>query len=406
MIQRSQKAEPTASTGQVVVAYIGFATLGLSVGLRGVAWPSIRVSFDLALGAIGVFLTAATAGSILASFNGGLIASKIGVGPLLGASSVVTALGLLGCTVAPDWWVMVLGGLMSGIGSGALHVGLNAHFTANHGAGVINWLHACFGIGATLGPLIMTAILQAGSSWRLGYGVASAVMALVAFAFVLTQSRWSGSGETVPQGSSDEGNARRGLNTLGLPVVWMSLLLFFLYTGAESTAGQWAYSLFAEGRSVPESRAGFWMSVYWGGLAAGRVLVGTVADRFDVSSLLRLCILSTVIGSVLIWWHPTDSISFLGLALMGIAQGPIFPSLVSDTPRRVDADHIDTTIGFQVAAASLGAAAISSLAGVLAEEVSLEILGPFLVMCTALMFILYEMVVRHTEGVEPSEGGP
>jgi len=399
MIQRPQRPEPKASIGQVVVAYIGFATLGLSVGLRGVAWPSIRVSFDLPLGAIGVFLTAATAGSILSSFNGGLIASKIGVGPLLAASGVVTALGLLGSAAAPAWWVMVLGGLMSGMGSGALHVGLNAHFTANHGAGVINWLHACFGIGATLGPLIMTAILQASSSWRWGYGVASVTMGLVAFIFILTQSRWSGSNKVAPQTSSREGRATRGLDTLTLPVVWMSLLLFFLYTGAESTAGQWAYSLFTEGRSVPESRASFWMSIYWGGLTVGRVLLGAVVDRLNVSSLLRLCILATIIGSALIWWHPTNTLSFLGLALMGIAEGPIFPSLISDTPRRVDAGHVDTTIGFQVAAASLGAAALSSLAGVLAERVSLEILGPFLVVCTALMFTLHETVVRHAEGV-------
>lgn len=397
--RRSKRAERRISIAQIAVAYAGFATLGLSVGLRGVAWPSIRAGFDLPLGAIGVLIASATAGSILLSFNGGLIASKIGVGPLLAVSSTATALGLLGYGVAPDWWTMVLTGFVSGAGSGAMHVGLNAHFAANHGVGVINWLHACFGLGATLGPLVMTAILRAGSSWRWGYGAAGLTMGLVAFYFAVTQSRWSGSAEKTTRVSHESGD-KPGLETLSLPIVWLSLLVFFTYTGVESTAGQWAYSLFTEARSVAESTAGFWMSVYWGGLAAGRLMLGGVARQLDVASALRVCIFCVIVGATLIWWRTTDTLSFLGLTLIGVAEGPIFPSLVSSTSRRVDAGHVDSTIGFEVAAASLGAAALSGLAGVIAERKTLEIIGPFLVVGALIMFVLHELVVRRAENTQ------
>lgn len=389
---RAKPTEGDTSIAQIAVAYAGFGTLGLSVGLRGVAWPYIRAGFGLPLDAVGVLVAAATAGSIFFSFNGGLIASRIGVGPLLVVSSMATALGLLGYGVAPAWCSMVLAGLIAGAGSGALHVGMNAHFAANHGVGVVNGLHACFGIGATLGPLIMTAILRAGSSWRWGYGAAGLVMGLVALYFAITHNRWSGSAEKVI--GENQSSGRNSLETLRLPIVWVSLLVFFIYTGLESTTGQWAYSLFTEARSVAESTAGFWMSVYWGGLAAGRLILGRVIDRSNVAFVLRLCILGVVIGAGLIWWSPADVVSFLGLALVGFAEGPIFPSLVSGTSRRVAAGHVDNTIGFEVTAASLGVAALTSLAGVLAARRSLEIIGPFLVGCAVLMFILHEIVVR------------
>jgi len=377
---------------QIAVAYAGFGTLGLSVGLRGVAWPYIRADFGLPLDAVGVLVAAATVGSIFFSFNGGLIASRIGVGPLLAVSSVAAALGLLGYGVTPAWWSMVLAGLVAGAGNGALHVGLNAHFAANHGVGVVNGLHACFGIGATLGPLVMRAILRAGSSWRWGYGAAGLTMGMVALYFAITHDRWSGSSEKVI--GENQSGGRSSLETLSLPIVWVSLLVFFVYTGIESTAGQWAYSLFTEARSVAESTAGFWLSVYWGGLAAGRLILGRVVDKFDVASVLRLCILCVIVGAGLIWWSPADVLSFLGLALVGFAEGPIFPSLVSGTSRRVAAGHVDNTIGFEVTAASLGVAALSSLAGVLAARRSLEVIGPFLVGCAVLMFVLHEIVVR------------
>lgn len=53
------------STAQVAVAYAGFGTLGLGVGLRGVAWPYIRAGFSLPLDAVGVLVAVATLGMSL-----------------------------------------------------------------------------------------------------------------------------------------------------------------------------------------------------------------------------------------------------------------------------------------------------------------------------------------------------
>ena len=378
----------------MALAYAAFATLGLSVGLRGVAWPSIRSTFGLPLDAVGTWLLAATAGSILSSSNGGYVASLLGVGPLLAISTLGTALGALGIGLTPTWWMMVLAGLVSGLGSGAMHVGLNAHFAAHFGAGALNWLHACFGVGATFGPLVMTSILSAGLSWRWAYGVTGAWLVLLALFFVLSVERWSGSSEQARDGPEQDEGAKHGLETVKLPIVWLTLLLFFAYTGVESTAGQWAYSLFTEARSVAEGTAGLWMTVYWGGLAGGRLLLGSVAERVGTDSLLRLSMVCVTLGAVLIWWQTADLLSFLGLALMGLAEGPIFPSLVSVTPRRISAGHVDNAIGFQVAAASLGAAALSSLAGVLAKQVTLEIIGPFLVFWAVAMLVLHELTLH------------
>ena len=378
----------------IAIAYVSLATLGLSTSLRGVAWPSIQATFGLPLDAVGAWLIAATAGSIFSSFNSGPIGSAIGVGPLLLIGSLTTALGLLGSAVAPSWWVLVLAGLLNGLGDGAIHTGLNTHFTASRGVGAMNWLHACFGIGATLGPLMMTAVLKAGTSWRWAYVLTSAGMVLLSVGFALTLKRWRGSAEKAAAAGTQVAASKSRMDTIRLPIVWISLLLFCTYVGVESIAGQWAYSLFTKARAVTEETASLWMSAYWGGITVGRLLLGSVADRVSITSLLRVCMLCIIIGGALMWWQAADLLSFLGLVLMGLAEGPVFPSLMSETPRRVSTDHVDNTVGFQVAASSLGGSALSSLAGVIAESTTLEIISPLILLCSVALFSLHEVTVR------------
>ncbi len=386
------------SAFQVAIAYADLVVIGFTTGLLGVAWPSIRATFGLSLDAVGLLMLVATAGSITGSFNSGRVISDIGMGSFLMVSSVLASLGLLGYSLAPAWAVMVLVGVLYGIGSGSTHAGLNAYFAANHSAGMMNWLHACYGLGSTLGPLLMTALLRAGCSWRWGYGVAGMGLALLSVGFILTRMHWPSFQEkeevsTSPSPSGASGH-HSSVETLKLPIVWLSVLLFFAYTGIEATGGQWAYSLFTEARGVAASVAGLWTSVYWGAFTGGRLLLGVVVDRLRMTTLIRLSLVVIIAGSVLLWWHPVNWIGFLGLALMGLAEAPVFPMLTSTTHRRVGVGHADNAIGFQVAAAGLGGSGLSSLAGVLAERLGLEVLGPFLLLFALVAFGAHEAVVR------------
>ncbi len=390
----------------VIIAYSAFVALGLGNGLLGVAWPSIRGAFGLTLDAVGTLLVATTIGYLLSSFSSGPIISRFGIGNLLLVSSLMSGVGLLGYSLAPTWWLMVLLGLLAGAGSGAIDASLNTYFATNHSAGLMNWLHACWGLGSALGPALMTAVLNAGRSWRWGYGIVGGLQALFVLFFGLTLDRWrlGGAGAVgVNPGPSDglgspshsAGKMGSGA-TLRLPAVWLGIGLFFLFTGLEGSAGQWPYTLFTEARAVAPSTAGLWVSIYWSSLTAGRIVFGLVADRLSIVSLLRGCMLGAIVGTVFVWWNITEMLSFLGLALVGFSVAPLFPLLTSDAPRRVGPAHAPNAIGFQVAAASLGIGLLPGLAGVLAENLGLEVIGPFLFVVSSAAFLLHEASLRRS----------
>jgi len=386
----------------VVLTYISFISLGLPDGLLGVAWPSIRTFFNLPLDALGALLVMFTTGYLLSSSSSGRILARLNVGLLLALSCLATAVSLLGYALTPSWWIMVALGLLSGLGAGAIDAGLNTYAATHFSARSVNWLHACYGIGATIGPFIMTSVLTAHHPWQRGYVIVGLAQLALAMCFGVTSKLWANNSSEAELAQNDHSKSASSVRasptsptltgTLRLPAVWLSIAVFFVYTGIEAAAGTWAYSLFTEGRGVPMMIAGTWVSVYWGCLTAGRLLSGFTINFVPVRLLLRYCIVSIALGAGMIWLNITSIISFIGLALMGLASAPIFPSMIATTPERLGEAHTANVVGFRIAAAVRGASLLPSLSGVLADSFGLEIVAPTLLMAALLLLAIYEML--------------
>jgi fucose permease len=385
-----------ARIGLLLLAYIAFISLGLPDGLLGVAWPSIRREFALPLDRLGILLFFSTAGYLTSSFFSGKLMARLGVGGLLGASCFATGISLLGYTLVPAWGFIVALGVVAGFGAGAIDAGINTYIASEHNESLMQWLHASFGVGITMGPIIMTFGLNAFDSWRWGYMVVAAAQITLAVCFSLTASLWRrGSASEAPQEDRrlmDYVTPQR--ETLRQPSVWLSVLLFFIYTGAELTLGIWAYSLLTEARGIAPQVAGLWAGSYWGTFTLGRILAGLYTHRISVDTLLRGSLTLAIFGAVLLWWNPSQAVSLAGVVLIGFAIAPVFPGLVSGTSARVTPRHAANTIGMQISAAGLGAAALPGLAGVLARITSLEAIPVFMLVLLVLLFVLYQQSSR------------
>lgn len=386
----------------VALAFASFVVLGFPGGMLGIAWPSIRDQFVLSQDRVGALLLASQIGYIISSFLSGRLAMAMGNGRLLTIGALLAGAGLLGYALAPVWTVMVGIGMLVGFGGGALDSGMNAFFAMNFGPRLMNWLHASFGLGSTLGPILLTALLVGGISWRWGYVTAAVAQGIIALAFLLTRSRW----HTTEVTETEERPVQRtnepstGIKRVNRDVtqfdVLLGILVFFFIAGLEMTAGQWSFTLFTESRNVDLAMAGTWVSIYWGSFTAGRVFFGIFGNRFSVSISLRVSMLALLIASAMIWWPFSPWVSFLGLAIMGFGLAPLFPLLISATPARLGRRRAAHVIGYQVGAASLGIAILPWLAGFMAEVWSLEVVGPFLLACSGVMLVLYEWMERRS----------
>ena len=383
--------------GLILLAYIAFIALGMPDGLLGVAWPSIRTSFSIPLDAIGMLLAVVVVGYMTSSFLSGPLIARMGVGSVLAASCALTGVGLIGYTLVPQWWMMVLLGVLAGFGAGAIDSGLNTYVASHFGEGLMQWLHASYGIGVTLGPIIMTVALTSLNSWRVGYRVVGGFQLVLAACFVLTLATWN-----QKDAPSVEGEASKRLTdyktsmaeTLRQPRVWLSALLFFLYVGAEVSLGTWTYTLLTESRGVNPAMAGLWAGSYWATFTVGRVVAGLFARRLGINRLVLGGMLGALLGAILLSWNPSTLTNLLAVALIGFAIAPIFPALTSGTSQRVGDRFAANTIGLQMAVSGLSTAVIPSLVGVLARRISLEIIPICLMTLFAGLLGVYLLTVN------------
>jgi fucose permease len=370
--------------GPLALASLGFVSLGLPEGLLGVAWPSIRESFGLGLDALGALLATFATGYFVASALSGRTLRRFGIGSVLSASCAITGVSLLGYSAAPTWPTMVALGAVLGAGAGTIDAGLNTYAAVQHGPRVLNWMHAAFGLGAAVGPLVMTAILQAGLPWTLGYVLVAAAQLCLSLGYALLRDQFA------KPATSDAASPTPPIRSfLGNPLVWISVALFFVYVGLEATAGQWSFTLLTQSREVPATLAGLLISGYWASLTIGRLLFGIVVSHVSPTNLLRACMLVAILASAVLWQGGSYALLVLGLVF-----APIFPVLIAETPGRLGLGQTPDAIGLQVAAAVVGGAAIPALVGFLAARIGLEVVGACLVVSALLELGLYEALVR------------
>ena len=383
--------------------YLAFISLGLPDSVLGVAWPTMRSSLGQPLESAGMITLVLTMCSALSSFVGGRVLARWGTGPVVTASGLLTGLALLGFALSPSFAPLLLLAVLLGLGAGAVDARLNQFVAAHYSARHMNWLHGCWGIGATLGPLIMAWALASTDGWRRGYGVIGALQLGLVLLFVLVLPLWqrhqamTANAQThaqADQGASPDAEPQKPARTLAL---WLAPALYLAYAAVEISMGLWAGSLLVDGRGLDAKTASMWVSCFFGAIMLGRFATGLLTLRLGNRPLVRLGIAVASVGAVLFGLGALSApLSLAGLILLGLGCSPIYPCLMHETAHRFDAATADKVIARQVGFAYVGAAVIPAGLGYLAATAGLGAIMPAVLAALLILLLMSEALNRIT----------
>jgi fucose permease len=390
-----------------------FVALGLPDGMIGTAWPSLRHSFGAPLADLGVFLLVGTIGALASSSVAGLLMARFGYRATIMLGGVAGALGATGIVLSPAFWAFVISGTAIGAAAGLLDSSVNTSTVLAGRTRLLNFLHGCYGVGTSLGPLIATAALLMGS-WRAGYGAVIAVELVLVAAWWLFGRRApvpaAASGPPAPADAPGPPVPALAPTPPGVPVlpfateapslapahpgrlrlvgvVGLGLVVFMVYVGLEVGTGQWEPSFDRGPMHLSASATGLATFGYWGALTLVRFALAAPRRPVRPESVVRWGCAVSLVAAGVVWWRPTDAASLIALVVMGGALAGVFPALVVLTPARVGEDIAHHVIGWQIGAAGLGGSAISAGFGVIFQHYGLKDFGPALVIVGALLMV-------------------
>lgn len=379
---------------QIALSFLAFVLIGANDGTLGVVLPSLRAHYQINNATVSFIFLAASTGYLLASFNNGLLVEKLGNRRFLLLGTVIFVLCAATYSLVPPFPVLLIAALLLGAAVAVLDAGMNSYIASlPNNTTLLNYLHAFYGAGAWLGPVVASGLLALQWGWNTVYMIwgGVALVVLLGFAAIFRES-------PVTQQVEEQREGNILLMTLKLRVVWIAALFLLFYTGAEVSTGSWTYSFLTEAQHNIPLIAGWMVSGFWLGLTLGRIVLGHVAQRVGHVRLIQGSLVGVVIGVLITWLIPTPIADALGLFLIGFSLGPIFPTVIAMMSTLVSARILPGAIGFLVSFANIGAALFSWLAGNLAQQVGLWSLWPLEVTLTVCMVGLWLVLNRQPSG--------
>jgi fucose permease len=378
----------------VALAYAMFVYVGIAAGAKGVVLVAQLDDYRVSRAAIGLTFFTSSAGFMVAGATAGWLVHRAGYRAALALGGAVAAAGGLYLATRPPFLALVLAQVVSGYGVGILESVLNAYLAGLPEATTrLNRLHAFFGVGALIGPVLAT--------WLLGFAPWTAIMAvLAALATLLAAGAWATYPATPPppvdaDADADAAVARREPSLLGAalrePGVLLGALLLTIYVGLELGVGNWAFSYLVDGHHRGEVVAGWTVSGYWLGLTLGRFLLSPLATRlgYGATGLMTGCLVGIAVATVLAWVFPV-----VGLALLGFMLGPVFPTTMAVVPDVTTPRLVPTAIGVINAGSVVGGSALPWAAGTLGQAYGIWTLMPYAVGLAVVQLAVWSQLAR------------
>lgn len=398
------------ATWFLVIIYLAFISLGLPDSLLGSAWPVMQPELNASLDSAGLIAMIIAAGTIVSSLASGKMIEWLGTGKVTLISCLMTAAALLGFSAAPSLMWLLLLAIPLGLGAGSVDAALNNYVAAHYKAHHMNWLHCFWGVGATMGPIIMSFYMT-GGSWRGGYAAVAVIQFALVVILLVTLPLWSKIAAVHEQNKADEEPEPKhsGKDTsetgtaaktyiFGIKGVKTTLIAFLFYCGVEMTVGLWGASFLVGTRELDAQTAAAWISMYYGGITIGRLLSGFITLRVSNKILIRSGQLVALAGGVILLLPLPDSFLLVGLILIGLGLAPIYPGLLHETPARFGKENSTRLMGYQMAVAYTGTTLLPPLFGFFAAKTTVAIFPFIVLLFLSLMFMSAENVNRVIRG--------
>ena len=385
----------------LAIIYLIFISLGLPDSLLGSAWPSISQSMGINESLQGILSIVASFCTIISSFLTVKLIKKFKEKGIVALSIGLTCAGLLCVMASSNFFFLCLSMIPLGLGAGAIDSTLNNYVAINYKAIHLNWLHAFWGVGATLSPFLVSFFLTDINGWRTGAFVLAMIQCGILLITILTMNVW----KVVEKEFSNRDNVQEKevttelgfFKTFTIRGIVFAIIAFFSYIAIEGLTGNWFASMIVFGLGGDEASAARWSSYFYFGIMIGRIVSGIVSLKISDKNMIRIGESILIVGVILLFMQFNIQLMPLAVVIIGLGCAPIYPAIIHATPSRFTSKLSQNVMSVQVGCAYIASFAVVPLFGVVGKYIDFRLLPVLLIIFLVVMVICNEITLIKTK---------
>ncbi len=376
----------------LAIIYLCFISLGLPDSLLGAAWPTIYQDFNIPVSYAGIISVLISLCTIISSLFSDKLTKRFSPSVVTVASIILSATSLFGFFLSNSFYLLVIFAIPYGLGAGGVDAALNNFVALNFKSKHMSWLHAMWGLGATISPYLMGFALT-NSTWNNGYLIVSIIQFSIAFFVFLTLPKWKNNKEELIEKNTKSLSFKQ---IFLIPGSVSCFVMFFCYCALEQTTMLWASSYLVENNQMDKDLAAMLASLFCIGITLGRIINGFLTLKKSDKFLINLGLKIIVLGVGLLF-IPFTFTTIIGFILIGLGCAPIYPSIISLTPNLFGKENSQSFIGIQMAFAYLGTLLMPPLFGIFADNISVSLLPLYLFIILIIMIVMNILTNKMTK---------
>ena len=370
----------------IAVIYLSFISLGLPDSLLGSAWPLMYKEFDVPISYSGIVFFIISACTVYTSLQSDRLIKKFGTGKIAAFSILLTCISLFGFGFSKSYISLCFWAFPYGLGAGSIDVALNNYVALHYESRHMSWLHCMWGLGASVGPYIMSNAILKTNTWNYGYFYIGIIQTVIFFVVLMSLPLWNDNKTTGESSNTEVLSLKQILNIRGCKPILVS---FFCYCAIEQTVGLWASSYLVLKAGLDEAIASGFASLFYIGITIGRALNGFLTYKLSDSKLIYSGLSIIGIGTLLLFFNISDIASLVGFSLIGLGCAPVYPCTIHSTPAIFGEENAQAMIGVQMASAYAGIMLMPPIFGVIARNISISLLPLYLFIILIIEILTY-----------------
>lgn len=387
----------------LIAIVMSFILYGMTSSLFPSVWTTIASDIGVDYSLLGIITMIPNATSGISSAFAYKVRRKLGTNLSVTAGLIGFLISMLFFFSAKNIVMICIAYAVLGTANGIIDTVANSYIVKAYAGGVSSFLHASWGIGSSIGPMLMSlAILNTGI-YKNGFLWVAIILVITIAIFGILKVYWQGKKKTVSEEyvklhsvSEEEKQSHIDiLDTFKIHFGTIFVACFVLCGSVNSVFNAWIATFAVEQHGLSATAGATAATCFFVGLTAMRLIL-TVASRYiESKTILYSGMIISLIGSVFLYIKTDNEMIVYAISvIIGIGIAPVVPFLHHSIKEIFDEKYIGVIVSACNSMALIGSSITVALVSLAIKIIGINNVQIILIIYLVLALILYHQMTK------------